>query len=202
MAQDFGAARRVQLVAAVAVAEEGGCAPLQVVEAELVPLGRMLQGHGHFGVFVVDEAFVGVAAVHTYQPVKQELERGRGPVPVHRPDDAPGIGLVEAAVEVQVPHQVGLAMAVFLIAVAGPHAQGHAGAHAGVAGLDFGAAVHVAQVFGVDVPGGGQAVSQAVEQGAGLAVHAGAVVLAAVGAGNEQHAQAAWREQSGRRGWA
>src|SRR5256885_231979 len=54
---------------AVAVAEEAGGAPLQVVDAHPLPLGGVSQPHRLLGVLVADQVLARVAAVHAHQPV-------------------------------------------------------------------------------------------------------------------------------------
>ncbi len=177
-----------QLVAAaVPVAEEARRPPFEVVERQAPPPLRVLQLHRQLGVLVLDQLLARVAAVHAHQPVEHQLQVAGRSIPMDRPDDRPGVGEVEPRVQIEVPHQVGLDAAVLLVAVAGPHAKRHRGRDTGVAALDLGPGVDIAEILVIDLPLLRQALGHAQHEGARLGVDAGTVVLAAARAGEDQN---------------
>ena len=187
MAQDPGPAFRVQLIApAVAIAEERGGPALEVVTAQLPPPGRVLQPDSKLGVLVGDEVFPRVASIHADQPVEHRLEVAAHPVPVDRSDDGPGIRQIQARVQVQIPHQVGLAPAARFVAVARPDAERHRGRDAPVAGPDLLPVPDVAEIFEVDLPSLRQPVRHAQHECAGFGIDARTIVLPPIRARDEK----------------
>ena len=73
------------IAAAVAVAKERGGAAFEMIDAERLPLGRVLELHRQLRVFVFDEVFARVAAVHADEPVKEKFQVARRPVPTWMP---------------------------------------------------------------------------------------------------------------------
>ena len=147
----------------------------------------MLQLDRERRVLVTDQVLARVPAVHAHQPVEHRLEIAARRIPVHRADDRPRVRQIQPRVQVEVPHQIGLAAAVLLIAVAGPDAQRHRSGDTPVAGADLLAIPDVAEILDVDLPLLRQPIGHAEHQGAGFGVDARAVVLAPVGAGDEEH---------------
>jgi len=108
-------------------------------------------------------------------------------VPVDRAEHEPRIREVQARVEVEVPHQVGLVSIVGLVAVARPDAESHRRRDTPIATLDARTAKHVAEILEIDLPVLGQPIRHAPRQRARLAIHTGAVVLAPVRSGDDQY---------------
>src|SRR4030095_13718000 len=157
-----------------------------MILAQLVPLSRVFQLNGETRVLVSDQVLPRVASIHADQPVEHRLQVAGGIVPVDRPDDGPGVRQVEAGIEVEVPHEVGLVPAALLVTVAGPDAERRRGGDAAVAGPDLLPVPDVPKVLEVDLPFLGEPVGHAEHEGPGLGVDPRAVVLAAVGARDDQ----------------
>ena len=181
MPQNLWPTRFVKLIApTVAVAEESGGPALEVVLTQLLPLRGVLEPDRELGVFMANEVLPRVPAIHAYQPIEHRFEIAARAVPVYRPDDGPGVRQIEAGVQVEVPHQVGLPPASLFVAVTWPDAQRHRSRDARIAGPDLFSVPYVSQILEIDLPFLRQTVPHAEHQGAGLGVDARAVVLAPV----------------------
>ena len=78
-------------------------ASLEMIDAELLPLRRLLERHRELGVLVANEVLPGVAAVHAHESVEQELQIAAWRIPVDWTDDHPRIGKIESRIEVEIP---------------------------------------------------------------------------------------------------
>jgi hypothetical protein len=65
---------RIEFVStAVTVTEKSSCPALEMVQAQCLPLGRVLEFHGEFRILMLDRVFARITAVHADKPIEHQL---------------------------------------------------------------------------------------------------------------------------------